>query len=210
MEPNQLHRLQDAFGQLRDAAGASDFGRVRALLHTIEKTISDGLPVDWTTLDLIPAIPISRRDESPCDVSMLERAIEIAAAAHARQTDKAGLPYVLHPLRVMVAQRSDAARIVGVLHDVCEDTEWRLEGLRAKGFSEEILRGIDAVTRREGEAYPDFVSRAAGDPLGRPVKVADLEDNSNLERIPVPTEADLVRRARYASALSLLKDQGKE
>lgn len=51
----------------------------------------------------------------------LHRAIEIAAEAHRDQTDKAGAPYLLHPLRVMMSLDTDEERIVGVLHDVVED-----------------------------------------------------------------------------------------
>ncbi|MBM3151882.1 MAG: hypothetical protein FJ189_01810 [Gammaproteobacteria bacterium] len=61
--------------------------------------------------------------------------VEIALVAHSGQTDKAGAPYLLHPLRVMPAQETDAARIAGVLHDVVEDSDGRtLEPLRAEGF----------------------------------------------------------------------------
>ena len=54
-------------------------------------------------------------------MSTLERAIAIAAKAHAGQVDKAGAPYVLHPLRIMLRKSSIDERIVAVLHDVCED-----------------------------------------------------------------------------------------
>ena len=69
-------------------------------------------------------------------MSTLQRAIEIAVAAHKGQIDKAGSPYVLHPLRIMLKLRSDDERIVGVLHDVVEDCEgWSFERLAEEGFS---------------------------------------------------------------------------
>ena len=92
-------------------------------------------------------------------MSTLERAIAIAVAAHAGQFDKAGRPYILHPLRVMLALDTTDDQIVGVLHDVVEDTDVTLEGLRAEGFSEVILAGLESVTKREGEDYPAFVPR---------------------------------------------------
>lgn len=137
-------------------------------------------------------------------MSTLDRAIVIATAAHGGQVDKAGAPYILHPLRVMLRLRTAEERIVGMLHDVVEDSAWTLESLRAEGFSEAVLRGIDAVTRREGESYEDFVLRAGRDPLGRPVKLADLEDNCDLSRLPAPTEQDQARVARYRRAIALL------
>jgi (p)ppGpp synthase/HD superfamily hydrolase len=73
-------------------------------------------------------------------MSTLERAIAIAAEAHAGQTDKAGAPYLLHPLRMMMGLTSIEERIVAVLHDVCEDCPgWTLERLRGEGFTKEIL-----------------------------------------------------------------------
>jgi (p)ppGpp synthase/HD superfamily hydrolase len=64
----------------------------------------------------------------------LERAIAIAAEAHAEQVDKAGAPYILHPLRMMLAVTTPVARMAAVLHDVVEDTSVTLEQLRAEGF----------------------------------------------------------------------------
>ena len=138
-------------------------------------------------------------------MSTLERAIAIAAAAHAGTKDKADAPYILHPLRVMLRLRTTDERIVGVLHDVVEDTDWTIEALRAEGFSEEILRGIEAVTKRPGEDYDAFVDRAGKDPIGRQVKQADLEDNSDLTRIAAPTDHDRARAEKYRRALARLK-----
>ena len=64
----------------------------------------------------------------------LERAIEIAVEAHKGAKDKGGNPYVLHPLRVMLSLRTEEERMVGVLHDVVEDSEWTFQQLVAEGF----------------------------------------------------------------------------
>lgn len=141
-------------------------------------------------------------------MSNLERAIEIAVAAHRGQVDKAGAPYILHPLRVMLAVQGDAARIVAVLHDVCEDSaDWSIERLRAEGFDAVIIAALQAVTKRPdgSESYLDFVRRAGADPIGRQVKLADLADNMDMRRLPAPTEQDLARLARYRAAVALLK-----
>ncbi len=95
-------------------------------------------------------------------MSTLERAIAIAVEAHAGQIDKAGAPYILHPLRVMLAVSSTDERIAAVLHDVCEDCPgWTPDRLRAEGFAPQIIAALDSVTKREGEGYDDFVRRAA-------------------------------------------------
>jgi (p)ppGpp synthase/HD superfamily hydrolase len=142
-------------------------------------------------------------------MSTLERAITIAAEAHAGQVDKAGAPYILHPLRVMLRLDSLEARIVGVLHDVVEDNgaAWPLERLGSEGFSATILVALEAVTRRNNESYDDFILRAASDPIGRLVKLADLEDNLDERRIRIPSEEDLQRMAKYRRAKALIENR---
>jgi (p)ppGpp synthase/HD superfamily hydrolase len=138
-------------------------------------------------------------------VSTLERAIAIAAEAHAGQTDKAGAPYVLHPLRMMLRMSSIDERIVAVLHDVCEDCPgWSFDRLRREGFSDRIIVALDSVTKRDGEEYEDFVRRAAANAIGRRVKLADLIDNSDLSRIADPTERDFHRIEKYRRAIDLI------
>jgi len=139
------------------------------------------------------------------DVSTLERAIAIAAEAHAGQVDKAGAPYVLHPLRVMLSVSSIQERIVAVLHDVCEDCPgWTFDRLRQEGFSNQIIEALQSVTKRVGEDYEDFVRRAAADPIGRRVKLADMIDNSDLSRIAEPTQRDFQRVEQYRRAIDLI------
>lgn len=142
-------------------------------------------------------------------MSDLTRAIVIAAEAHRGQVDKAGEAYILHPLRVMLRMRTEPERIAAVLHDLLEDTGWVPEQLRAEGFSEEVLRALDHLTRREGEGYLAFVRRAARDPVAWAVKRADLEDNMDLSRIPHPTEKDRARLERYRQALEILEKAGE-
>lgn len=135
----------------------------------------------------------------------LERAIAIAATAHAGQVDKGGSPYILHPLKVMLCMNSLEERIVAVLHDVVEDCGISLEDLRKEGFSEEVLSAIESVTKVPGESYEDFVERAAQNPIGRVVKLADLEENSDLSRIASPSWEDLERVEKYRRAIGRLR-----
>ena len=138
-------------------------------------------------------------------MSTVERAVVIAAEGHAGQLDKAGNPYLLHPLRVMLRLDTDEERMAGVLHDVVEDCGWSIDDLRAEGFSEVVLRAVEAVTKREGESYDDFVTRAAADPIGRRVKLADLEDNCDLSRISNPTTKDFERIEKYKRAIAKIR-----
>lgn len=137
-------------------------------------------------------------------MSDLNTAITIAKAAHSDQVDKGGHPYIMHPIRVMLAMDTEDARIVAVLHDVLEDRQdcaWMVEDA---GFSRSVLDALDALTRRAGEPYGDFIVRIALNPLACKVKVADMRDNMDLSRIPNPTETDRKRVAKYAKYIDEL------
>lgn len=140
-------------------------------------------------------------------MSTLERAIAIAAEAHAGATDKAAQPYILHLLRVMLAVSTTEERIAAVLHDVVEDTGWTLEGLRDEGFSTAVVQALDALTRRENEDYFEFVRRAGRHPIGRRVKLAGLADNMDESRLSSPTERDRVRIQKYRQATATLRGE---
>jgi (p)ppGpp synthase/HD superfamily hydrolase len=137
----------------------------------------------------------------------LETAIAIAVESHKGHPDKAGRPYVLHPLRMMFRLSDEIDMTVAVLHDVVEDTDWTPEKLRDRGFSKTILTALDGVTNREGESYEEFIERAAGNPVSRRVKLADLEDNMDVRRLNTVTEKDAVRLSKYLRAWRRLKEQ---
>lgn len=135
----------------------------------------------------------------------LERAIEIAARAHAGQTDKAGSPYILHPLKVMLRVNTSDEQMAAVLHDVVEDTAVTLDDLRSEDFSEEVIAAVDALTKRDGETRIDAAKRAAKDPIARIVKLADNAENMDISRIPNPTPKDLRRLEEYVEVRKLLE-----
>ena len=137
-------------------------------------------------------------------ISTLERAIEIAAAAHAGQVDKAGQPYILHPIRVMLHVSSDFERMAAVLHDVVEDTPVTLQQLTDSGFPAEVVAAIEALTKRPGETRLQAAARAASNPIARAVKLADNAENMDFSRIANPTEKDLARLEEYKQVRALL------
>jgi (p)ppGpp synthase/HD superfamily hydrolase len=92
-----------------------------------------------------------------------------------------------------------------VLHDVVENCDWTIDDLPSEGFSPAVLRAIDSVTKREGESYDDFIARAAADPIGRRVKLADLQDNCDLRRIANPTAKDYARIEKYRKAIRTIE-----
>lgn len=131
------------------------------------------------------------------DYNLLEEALYIATTAHAGQVDKAGMPYILHPIRVADKCRTLEEKIVALLHDVIEDTSITEVYLESKGFPKHIIDSILSVTRRDGESYEDFIKRAKSDTIGREVKIHDLEDNMDITRLPSINETDIDRLKKY-------------
>lgn len=135
---------------------------------------------------------------------LVARARAVAAAAHAGQTDKAGKPYITHPERVAAGFSDPMPAAVALLHDVVEDSDWTVEAL-AEEFGPEIAAEVDALSRREGESYEEFVRRAGSRPLARQVKLADLRDNLDVTRTLEMNEKNRARLERYRRALDYLE-----
>ena len=132
---------------------------------------------------------------------MLNRAIKIATEAHAGQLDKVGQPYINHPLRVMNMGATVEEKIVGVLHDVVEDSDWTLEQLVAEGFSAEIIEALRCVTKlSDDEPYDEFIKRIAVNPLAVKVKLNDLTDNMDIRRLTDISDNDVKRLRKYLKA----------
>ena len=138
-------------------------------------------------------------------MTTLEDAITLATKAHHGQVDKAGEPYILHPLRVMFRFDQEIDRMVAVLHDVIEDSEYTSDDLKKMGYGEEVLTALDCLTKQEGESYLTFVQRAKSNPIARRVKLADIEDNMDLRRLKIISMNDLQRLQRYRVAWEILR-----
>ena len=136
---------------------------------------------------------------------LLEKALRIAVEAHAGQVDKSGKPYIFHPLRVCYRCFTDEEKVVALLHDTIEDTEVTAENLLSEGFPRNIVDAVLSVSRNENESYEDFVKRTRLNPLGRSVKLHDLEDNMDISRLEQVTEKDLGRLNKYIKAYRYLK-----
>ena len=135
----------------------------------------------------------------------LERAIQIAVEAHVGVNDKGGKAYILHPISVMMRCETDEEKIVAILHDVVEDTDWTFEALREEGFTETIIEALKTVTKHsEDEDYDEFIQRSLKNEIGRKVKIADLRENLDVTRIGQLTDKDIARINKYKRALSVL------
>jgi len=129
-----------------------------------------------------------------------EKALSIATDAHRNQTDRYGAPYIMHVMRVMMRGKNDNERIIGLLHDVVEDTPLTLDDLRRAGFAEPIIAAVNCLTRPETEPYEDFIERIKTNRLAINVKINDLEDNMDMRRVPEVTQKDLPRLNKYLKA----------
>lgn len=138
--------------------------------------------------------------------TLLEKALQIATVAHIYQVDKAGAPYIFHPIRVSNRCSTDEERIVALLHDTIEDTEVTAEYLLMEGFPRNIVDAILSVTRNKDESYEDLIRRSRFNPIGRQVKLHDLEDNMDITRLEQITESDLSRLNKYLKAYKYLKE----
>lgn len=133
----------------------------------------------------------------------------IAYRAHARQVDKAGAPYICHPIRVahsLQGQKAgDVAVAAGYLHDVLEDTDETVESLAARGIPSDVVDVVVLLTRTDDVAPDDYYAAIARDPIARLVKIADVLDNAAPERLEFLDERTRERlRRKYDKALSLL------
>ncbi|CAN1209607.1 HD domain protein [Tumidithrix helvetica PCC 7403] len=137
--------------------------------------------------------------------SLLQRAITIAAKAHEGQVDKAGKPYLDHPLFVMDKVNSLEEKIVAVLHDAIEDSELTFENLRSEGLPEILIEAIAAITKIQGEAYETYLERVIANPIALRVKIADVTHNLDIGRIAHPTAVDFQRIEKYKKVLSKLR-----
>ena len=137
----------------------------------------------------------------------LERAIQIAVEAHAGVTDKGGKAYILHPISVMMRCETDEEKIVAILHDVVEDTDWTFEALHEEGFAETIIEALKTVTKHsEDEDYDEFIQRSLKNEIGRKVKIADLRENLDVTRIGELSDKDIERINKYKRALKTLTE----
>lgn len=149
------------------------------------------------------------------DCDPVELAVVFATAAHDGVKDRAGRPYILHPLAVAKIVRdgggSEAEIVAAVLHDVVEDTDYTLDDIRTL-FGDEVTDIVDAVTRRSDETRREYIVRAFTHPQGKRVKKADHTSNRDgdrralLARIDPDAAASL--DAKYARDDRYLADAG--
>jgi (p)ppGpp synthase/HD superfamily hydrolase len=140
--------------------------------------------------------------------NVLGSAIALAASTHEEQMDKGGKAYILHPIRMMMRLRTDDEELmaIAILHDVVEDSELNIRDLMEMGYSMRIIAGVDAMTRKDGETYDEFIKRCALNPDARRVKREDLRDNSDITRLKGLRKKDFERLEKYSRSFIYLSD----
>lgn len=134
-------------------------------------------------------------------MNLVDEAILLATRAHYGQCDKAGHPYITHPLRVMSQFVTPRLRMAAVLHDVLEDTDLTAGDLASHGIPPEVIRAVQILSHVGNEANVVYWARIAANPLARAVKLADIADNSDETRLVcLPAETAARLRVKYQRA----------
>lgn len=133
------------------------------------------------------------------------KAFIIMFKAHKGQKDKGGGAYFLHPLRVSLNIKDKRARVIGLIHDVIEDSDkYKLSDFNF--LDEEQVEALKTLTHDKSVHYFDYIDKIKKNPLARKVKLSDLKDNMNLKRLKEITEKDRERFAKYEKARKILLD----
>ena len=139
-------------------------------------------------------------------MNQLTKAYLYALIFHDGQVDKAGIDYILHPMRVSSKMETETEKIVALLHDTVEDTPATVEQIQSL-FGEEVAAAVAAMTKGEEEDYKDYIARLSKNPIAVKVKLADLEHNMSIERLPSFTEKGKERVAKYRWARDFLSQK---
>ena len=109
----------------------------------------------------------------------MELALQIALNAHKGQVDLDGKPAILHPLAVGMAGENLTEQCVGFLHDVVEDSDYTIKGLRRIGVALKIIRALEVLTHDKSVPYMDYIRsiEASGNKTALKVKINDLRHN---------------------------------
>ena len=135
----------------------------------------------------------------------LQLAINTAITAHAGQLDKGGTEYINHPIYLALQMNTIEEKIVALLHDVIEDSDlYPIQDVEPC-FGKIIFDAVDCITKRNGEKYEDYLIRVKSNPIALKVKMADIDHNLQLDRIPVVTEKHLKMAEKYREALKFLE-----
>jgi (p)ppGpp synthase/HD superfamily hydrolase len=133
---------------------------------------------------------------------LANKALVFAVNAHSGQFDKAGFPYILHPIRVSEAFNEETMKCVAILHDVVEDTDTTIQQIKDE-FGEKVGTAVCCLTKRTKsgytEPYREYLDRVKHNYTAHQVKLQDMRDNSSIKRTAsLSIEKRLRLLAKYA------------
>ena len=139
------------------------------------------------------------------NTKLTRKAMILAYNAHMNQFDKAGVPYIYHPIHLAEQMSTEIECIVALLHDVVEDTSLTFEQLE-KEFPKEVIEVLKLLTHDKKVDYMDYIVEIKKNSIARKVKIADIIHNSDETRLDKITVKDIARRGKYKKALEFLKN----
>ena len=147
--------------------------------------------------------------------STLQDAIALAEFAHRNQLDKAGMPYIDHPKRVLASVQAQGAQpyvqIAAILHDAVEDSPFTIKMLQDLGFSEAACLLVELLTRTEDVSEIDYYKKIRDNSAAKMIKLADIRDNLTEWRLAYLKEETQNRlRKKYAHALEIISKDCEE
>jgi (p)ppGpp synthase/HD superfamily hydrolase len=133
------------------------------------------------------------------------KAMKIAFAVHKDQVDKAGVPYIYHPIHLAESMDDEYSIVVALLHDVVEDSEMTFADLIESGFPNEVITALKLLTHSPDGDYLDYIELISKNELATKVKLADIKHNSDVTRLITVTDKDLERFEKYKKAVEILR-----
>lgn len=130
---------------------------------------------------------------------LLNKMLVLATTRHSGQFDKGGMPYILHPLKVMYYLKTDDEELqcIALGHDLVEDTDTTFSELYEMGFTERVVNGIRCLTKMPGETFEEYKARVMSNADSIKVKLCDLRHNTDIRRLKGVTEKDIKRTEKY-------------
>ncbi len=140
----------------------------------------------------------------------IDDALELVVTKFRGVTDQDGEPYVMHCLRVMLGIPDQEAQLVGLMHDLVEDTDVSIEQLRDRGFSPAVVEAMQLITHEADQSYAEYVIALKHNRLACQAKLSDLRDNAAMGRVLYRESSlakDVHRVQRYILSYQYLSDQ---
>ena len=138
-----------------------------------------------------------------------ERALYLVSELFKNKTDKIGVSYISHLIRVSIKLDSRDLKIAGLLHDIIEDTPLTSKDLKEYGFNNRVIELVEKVTKDNSIPYNDWIKSivSSGDLDLIKLKYADMSDNYNIERLKLlPEEIRKRLTIKYKDNLNMLKE----